>query len=376
MSTRKPGLLKWPGGKERELAVLKDYFPQEVHNYYEPFVGGGSVYLNTQAEHYYINDLYDELYNFYNLCLSDSGIFKERLESINGLWKDVSNFFDDNSAKFNGFYNERHDDDVDVETFSKEITTSFIDQHLSVKHAYLMNIPVDFNKIIERTFYKKIKRIVKHESGKGHLSEEDLGKNFKSALKSAVYTYIRSVYNFFRLTPPVDESSKALHIACFYFIRNYCYSSMFRFNKAGEFNVPYGGLSYNENYLDKKIAYIYKPENVARYAMSEVSNLDFEEFIKKQSFNENDFIFLDPPYDTEFSEYAQNVFDKSDQERLANTLLNTKAKWLLVTKYTDFIESLYDKPGINIERFAKKYLVSFKNRNDQDAHHLVIRNYI
>lgn len=374
MSVRK-GLLKWPGGKERELAVLKDYFPKEIHNYYEPFVGGGSVYLNTEAERYYINDLYDELYNFYDLCLSDGDIFKERLESINELWKDVSNFFDDNSNQFNDFYNERHDDDVDVETFSKEVTASFINQYLLAKHTYLTNVSVDFNKIIERTFYKKIKRIVKHESGKGHLSDEDLDKNFKSALKSAVYTYIRTVYNFFRLTPPVDESSKALHIACFYFIRNYCYSSMFRFNKAGEFNVPYGGLSYNENYLDKKIGYIYKPDNVARYAISEVSNLDFEEFIKKQGFNENDFIFLDPPYDTEFSEYAQNVFDKSDQERLANTLLNTKAKWLLVTKYTDFIESLYDEPGINIERFAKKYLVSFKNRNDQDAHHLVIRNY-
>lgn len=375
MNVRK-GLLKWPGGKERELAVLKDYFPKQIHNYYEPFVGGGSVYLSTQAEHYYINDLYDELYNFYGLCLSDSDIFKERLESINELWKDVSNFFDDYSAQFNDFYNERHDDDVDVETFSKEVTASFINQYLLAKHTYLTNVSVDFNKIIERTFYKKIKRIVKHEAGKGHLNDEDLDKNFKSALKSAVYTYIRTVYNFFRLTPPVDESSKALHIACFYFIRNYCYSSMFRFNRAGEFNVPYGGLSYNENYLDKKIDYIYKPENVTRYAISEVSNLDFEEFIKKQDFNENDFIFLDPPYDTEFSEYAQNVFDKSDQERLANTLLNTKAKWLLVTKYTDFIESLYDKPGINIERFAKKYLVSFKNRNDQDAHHLVIRNYI
>ena len=373
---RKPGLLKWPGGKERELAVLKGYFPQEIHNYYEPFVGGGSVYLNTDAEYYYINDLYDELYNFYDLCLSDSEALKDRLKSINELWMDVSTFIEENTTVFDEFYVQRHDEKVDVESFSKEITTSFINQYFLVKHTYFTTVPVDFEKVIERTFYKKIKRIVKHEADKGHLNEEDLGKNFKSALKAAAYTYIRTVYNFFRLNPPNDESSKALHTACFYFIRNYCYSSMFRFNKSGEFNVPYGGLSYNENYLDKKIDYIYKLENVNRYALSNISNLDFEEFIKKQDFNEDDFIFLDPPYDTEFSEYAQNVFDQSDQERLANTLLHTKAKWLLVTKYTDFIESLYNKPGINIEKFAKKYSVSFKNRNDQDAHHLVIRNYI
>lgn len=375
MSSRKSGLLKWPGGKERELAILKDYFPNEVHNYYEPFVGGGSVYLNTQAERYYINDLYDELYDFYALCLSDSDVFHDRLNGLNALWMDVSTFFDQNIDLFKRFYVDRHDNSQDVEVFSKNITASFIEKFLEPKHAYIINVSVDYNKIIEKTFYKKVNRIIKHESNRGELSREDLDKNFKSALKSAVYTYIRSVYNHFRLNPAHDEDSKALHIACFYFIRNYCYSSMFRFNKKGEFNVPYGGLSYNENYLDKKIEYIYSSDNKDKYALSTVSNLDFEDFMKAQDFEENDFIFLDPPYDTDFSEYAQNVFDKNDQERLAKTLLNTKAKWLLVIKYTEFIESLYDKPGINIERFAKKYLVSFKNRNDQDAEHLVIRNY-
>lgn len=375
MSSRKSGLLKWPGGKERELAILKDYFPNEVHNYYEPFVGGGSVYLNTQAERYYINDLYDELYDFYALCLSDSDVFHDRLNGLNALWMDVSTFFDQNIDLFKRFYVDRHDNSQDVEVFSKNITASFIEKFLEPKHVYIINVSVDYNKIIEKTFYKKVNRIIKHESNRGELSREDLDKNFKSALKSAVYTYIRSVYNHFRLNPAHDEDSKALHIACFYFIRNYCYSSMFRFNKKGEFNVPYGGLSYNENYLDKKIEYIYSSDNKDKYALSTVSNLDFEDFMKAQDFEENDFIFLDPPYDTDFSEYAQNVFDKNDQERLAKTLLNTKAKWLLVIKYTEFIESLYDKPGINIERFAKKYLVSFKNRNDQDAEHLVIRNY-
>lgn len=376
MSSRKSGLLKWPGGKERELAILKDYFPAEINNYYEPFVGGGSVYLNIQAERYHINDLYDELYDFYALCLSNSSIFYDRLNGLNDLWKDVTTFFDQNIDLFNDFYVNRHEDDKDFEIFSKNIATNFIENFLVPKHSYIINVEVDPNKIIENTFYKKVNRIIKHESNKGELSEVDLDKNFKSALKSAIYTYIRAVYNHFRLNPVQDEEGKALHIACFYFIRNYCYSSMFRFNKKGEFNVPYGGLSYNENYLDKKIKYIYNTDNKEKYAFSSVSNLDFEQFLKAQDFEKDDFIFLDPPYDTDFSEYAQNVFDKSDQERLANTLLNIKGKWLLVIKYTEFIESLYDQPGVTIERFAKKYAVSFKNRNDQEAEHLVIRNYL
>ena len=90
---------------------------------------------------------------------------------------------------------------------------------------------------------------------------------------------------------------------------------------------------------------------------------------------EGDFIFLDPPYDTEFSTYAQNDFDKNDQIRLANYLKNTKANFMLVIKNTDFIRSLYDYEEFNVDIFDKKYMVSFKNRNDKDVEHLMITNY-
>ena len=88
-----------------------------------------------------------------------------------------------------------------------------------------------------------------------------------------------------------------------------------------------------------------------------------------------DFIFLDPPYDSNFSTYSQNDFTKDDQKRLADYLLKCKAKWLLVIKNTEFIYSLYNKPKIKISAFNKKYLVSFQNRNDKNTEHLIIKNY-
>jgi DNA adenine methylase len=39
---------------------------------------------------------------------------------------------------------------------------------------------------------------------------------------------------------------------------------------------------------------------------------------------------LDPPYDSEFSTYAKNEFNKDDQKRLANYLINDcPAKWMM-----------------------------------------------
>ncbi|WP_298147470.1 DNA adenine methylase [uncultured Acinetobacter sp.] len=372
MSLRVPGLLKWPGGKERELLILKEYFPHSINNYYEPFVGGGSVFLNTEANKYYINDLYDELYYFYKLSISENKIFKQYLKNIDDLWLDTSLLFDNNINLFMEYIEQRHDG-ADVNVFSDRVSSIFYEDTFTKKYGYFSEVPVDLQAIMKKNIASKVKRILKHEEKRGFLNAEDLEKNFKSALKAAIYTYIRDVYNFFRLN---KVENKALYIACFYFIRNYCYSSMFRFNSSGGFNVPYGGISYNENYLGKKIDYIYSPKNIDKYRRCEVYNLDFEIFMSKGTYTKDDFIFLDPPYDTDFSDYAENVFDQSDQERLAKVLLRTEAKWLLVTKHTDFIQSLYDKPNINIDRFDKTYQVSFKNRNNRNVQHLIIRNYL
>jgi DNA adenine methylase len=48
---------------------------------------------------------------------------------------------------------------------------------------------------------------------------------------------------------------------------------------------------------------------------------------------------------------------------------------MMVIKNTEFIYGLYNKPNINMSSFDKKYLVSFQNRNDKDAEHLIITNY-
>lgn len=84
--------------------------------------------------------------------------------------------------------------------------------------------------------------------------------------------------------------------------------------------------------------------------------------------------FLDPTYDTDFSTYAQNEFGHEEQKRLCECLKRTPAKILLIIKNTDFIYELY-KDNFNITSFDKKYMVSFMNRNDRKAEHLIITNY-
>ena len=151
---------------------------------------------------------------------------------------------------------------------------------------------------------------------------------------------------------------------------------MFRYNDDGDFNVPYGGIAYNSKTMSKKIAYYRSAQLRRRMRNTRVYNLDFEEFLRQCNPGEDDFVFLDPPYDTEFSSYAGNDFTRDDQRRLARYMIDEcRAKWMMIIKNTDFIYGLYAVDGINIRVFDKEYLVSFMNRNDRKAKHLLITNY-
>ncbi|MBC8196399.1 MAG: DNA adenine methylase [Candidatus Marinimicrobia bacterium] len=208
------------------------------------------------------------------------------------------------------------------------------------------------------------------ELKKGLLSDEDVFLNILTAFKSSVYMYYRYLLN----NPNYLKNYR--NTAVYYFIRNFAYSSMFRYNSNGEFNVPYGGIGYNKNSLSNKINYLKTNSLQNRLKKTEIENNDFFDFINTKNITKNDFIFLDPPYDTEFSTYDKNNFGKKDQERLADLLTkNIVCKWMLVIKNTTFIHKLYEKDGIYLNYFDKKYAVSFMNRNEKATEHLMITNY-
>ncbi|MEG9487638.1 DNA adenine methylase [Mannheimia indoligenes] len=370
MKKIKKGLLKWAGGKEREIVSLELGFPKTISRYFEPFVGGGSVYLNVNAEQYFINDYYDELAEFYKLVLNNNQELKKYLILLDEVWAKTTHIF----SKFSEILIEstRTSDSIYLSTRLPLISADFCSLLEQDKYSALLYEGLDFRKEFEKNVRQKIQRIIKYEQTKGKLSDADLLDNLKTSFKSAIYTYIRAVYNAYRREGRIDEP---LFIACFFFIRNYCYSSMFRYNSKNEFNVPYGGISYNENYLGKKIEYLYSEIHQEKYKKTVIENVDFEIFLDKFNYSENDFIFLDPPYDSEFSDYAGNTFSQEDQRRLARFLNSTNAKFLLVIKKTDFIENLYKDSQFNIKIFEKTYQVSFKNRNNRNVEHLVITNF-
>lgn len=366
-------IIKWPGGKEKELKYILPNLPN-FDRYFEPFVGGGSVYMAVQAKEYYINDFSFELISLYKYIATSDKAFFHYVELIDKSWRNALNFFNENKILVELYLQYRN------AKISKDELKSKISLFCKDKKNDILNI-------IDKTFYshtcillkemeinlfRKMQRMRELEIKKHILPEKDILDNIETAIKSAVYMNYRNLYN----DSNIIKCDKAMHCALFFFIRNYAYSGMFRYSSKGEFNVPYGGIAYNSKVISKKLNYYRSIPLLSHFATTHIYNLDFELFFREMQPNENDFIFLDPPYDTEFSTYAQNAFSKADHERLANYMINEcKAKWMLIIKNTDFIYGLYNVKGINIRTFDKEYIVSFMNRNNKKATHLLITNY-
>ena len=202
--------------------------------------------------------------------------------------------------------------------------------------------------------------------------ERDILANLESALKSAFYMHLRHLHNHLDVYSIMPGVASAI----FYFMRENAYASMFRYNRQGQFNVPYGGITYNRKDLARKIAALSTPALQEHLRGVVIENLDFEMFLEKYPPQARDFLFLDPPYDSDFSTYMRNEFHPHDQQRLADYLLTRcPAKFLLIIKNTPLIQSLYGQKGLHIQSFEKKYLVSFQDRNKRETEHLMIMNY-
>ncbi|NLO52069.1 MAG: Dam family site-specific DNA-(adenine-N6)-methyltransferase [Bacteroidales bacterium] len=176
-----------------------------------------------------------------------------------------------------------------------------------------------------------------------------------------LYYQIRDMFN--------DLTEKKYSDAFLYFfINKTAYSGMIRYNAKGEFNVPYG------RYANLNTSLVTKAHSNL-LSDTEVYNLDYSKIFKMAE--ENDFMFLDPPYDSVFSDYGnieyKDGFDENNHIELANQYKRLKCKALMVIGRTPLTEKLYG--DMIVDEYGKSYAVNIRNRFKSAANHLLISNY-
>lgn len=150
----------------------------------------------------------------------------------------------------------------------------------------------------------------------------------------------------------------------FYYLNRTCFNGLCRFNRDGYFNVPFGKY--------KNVGFTYDFTKY-RKAMEgwELYSGDFEALPVLP----DDFIYSDPPYDVEFTQFAPRDFVWEDQERLAKWLSKHPGPVIASNSYTSRIVDLYKGYGFTVYVGDAPRSISCNGDRTPAPEILAFRNY-
>ncbi len=166
---------------------------------------------------------------------------------------------------------------------------------------------------------------------------------------SEAFYEIRRLFNEGGLSPLHDA-------ALFWYLNKACFRGIYRENKSGGFNVPYGNyasLHFDEDNTRAMSTYFHKCE-------LRLTCGGFEQVFVELT--EDDFVYADPPYypmtATQFTTYTKSGFGDEHQTALIRELRATPARWILSQSPAGFVRS--GMRGFEQESFRGRRAVNVK----------------
>lgn len=166
---------------------------------------------------------------------------------------------------------------------------------------------------------------------------------------------------YYRIRDNFVPNSLEESAAQFVYLNQTSYNGLFRVNRQGRYNVPYGFRRTWHYDTDRILEASEKLQN------TRITVGDFE--VNKHRIKEHDLVFLDPPYTVShnnngFIEYNQNLFSLEDQERLSRFIDFIKRKnayYILTNAAHEEIRRIFTKDGDRRLELRRNSLIGGRN---------------
>ena len=189
------------------------------------------------------------------------------------------------------------------------------------------------------------------------------------------YEANREEYNELHLSQDSANLFEVRKVALFIYLNKTCFNGLYRENRRGIFNVPFGRYAHPTICNESQII-------EAHNALQGVQILNDDYHVIKVNPNEYSFVYIDPPYkplpgSNNFKEYTKFMFGDEQQIELklyCDELTKQNAKIMVSNSFCkDFFKELYQ--GYSFQAvLAPRYINAFAaNRNP--IYELLIKNY-
>lgn len=276
-------IVKWAGGKRQIMSQILKYFPDDFVNYFEPFSGGLSVFM--------------ELYN---------------------------------NGKLDG----------------KQCYISDIMQPLMYVYSAVKNYPEQL--------------ITELSSSQKYRNDKDC------------YLNCRKMFNELKTKQSLTTVESIECAALFLFINRTCFNGIYRENSKGENNVPFG-RSTNPTICDvdsiRRLSEVLNQPSVLLECCDYKTIEDITQAL--------DFVYLDPPYHSTFSQYNGVNFKEKEHEELkafVDRLSEKGCRVVISNSNTAYIRRLY--ADYEIFEIPVKRMINCKGgERSTPVTELLIRNF-
>lgn len=272
-------VVKWAGGKRQLLGELAERCPEDFDTYFEPFFGGGALYLylwrtGAVRERAFLNDANPELINLYRMV-------RDRGEELA------------DAVRQPGFVNTRE-----------------------------------------------------------------------------AYLACRTRFNVIRGTDACVERA-----ALFLYLNHHGYNGLWRVNRKGEYNIPFGRYVQPPRFGDegalKALAEALEP--------AVLSEGDFADVLPEVS--RGDFVYLDPPYfpvseTANFTSYTARSFGMAEQERLFAMFREADRRGAMVMLSNSVAPEILEMYAeFSVERVRVRRYINAKVSGRSGAEEIIVRNF-
>ncbi|MDQ2129542.1 DNA adenine methylase [Leclercia adecarboxylata] len=193
----------------------------------------------------------------------------------------------------------------------------------------------------------------------GSLGEEEI---------RAVYYY--AVRDEFNMSGKASGTESVEAAARFMFLNRHCFNGLCRYNRRGQFNVPFG--KYKKPYFpaDEIRAFAEKAKRATFITAHYAETLDLV--------RDGDVVYCDPPYLTEsgnFTSYTEGGFSHMDQGRLARRLRRLAQKGVSVVASNSDVETVhYLYAGFEVVRVNAPRSVGAAAASQKVAPELILKS--
>ena len=177
----------------------------------------------------------------------------------------------------------------------------------------------------------------------------------------------RSISSYNRLS---DYTKAARTI----YLNKACFNGLYRVNSKNQFNVPFGKKTKVNTYEGSNLITV---SNYLTIIDVTILCVDFEEAVKDAK--KGDFVYFDPPYDSDtstFNSYTEDGFGKEEQVRLARVykeLANRGVYVMLSNHNTSLVKELYK--DYNIDVIEAKRNINSNGKKRGYVEEVIITNY-